>query len=86
VTFHELQRIRIPAPGRVEPYPEWNVPKPTLPGGVVVQVNAYHDEAGNVLERWLLSETDERWYRLERYSDRWVAVKVAQRVPVGHGK
>ncbi len=78
----DLQRLLIPEPGKVEPYPEWPVPHPVLPMGVKVQVNAYHDEHGNVLERWILSETDVRWYRLEKWVNRWVTVQVAQKKPV----
>jgi hypothetical protein len=75
----DLQRYLIPEPGKVEPYPEWTVPHPILPNGVKVQVNAYHDEHGNVLERWMLSESDVRWYRLERWVNRWITVQVAQK-------
>ena len=78
----ELQRILIPAPGKVEPYPDWEPPKPHHSHGEKIQVNAYHDEAGNVLERWLLSETDERWYRVERYTTKWVGIKVTVKGPV----
>jgi hypothetical protein len=78
----ELQRFLIPEPGNVKPYPEWKVPRPELPNGVKVQVNAYHDEHGNVLERWILSETDARWYRLEKYVDSWVTVQVARKKAV----
>lgn len=77
----EFHRFLIPPPGKVEPYDGWKVPHPVLPDGTRVTVTAYNDEAGNVLERWLLSETDERWYRVERYSERWVNVRVTRRTP-----
>ena len=77
-----LQRILVPQPGKVEPYPDWKVPVVEVHTGVRVQINAYHDDMGNVLERWLLSETDERWYRIEKYTTKWVGVKVTVRGPV----
>jgi hypothetical protein len=78
----DLQRFLIPEPVNVTRYEEWPVPHPVLPGEVKVQVNAYHDEHGNVLERWMLSETDVRWYRLEKWDNRLVTVQVARQKAV----
>lgn len=40
------------------------------------------DERGEIVERWLLSETDERWYKLEAWRDKWVTLKMAKRVAI----
>lgn len=78
----EFARILIQPPVNPTLYPEWQVPVANLPVTGRVQITAYHDEMGHVLERWLLSETDERWYRVERYTMQRVSVPVKRKVAV----
>lgn len=81
--WNEIQRILISRPIGVTPFYGYKVPHPRLQDGTRVQVNAYASDTGEIVERWLLSETDERWYRLEAWKDKWVTLKMSRRVAVG---
>ena len=79
----EIQRILISQPMLATPTDAWLPPRPHLPGGERIQVTAHVTENSEIVERWQFSETDVRWYRLERYSTRWVSIKVERKVPIG---
>jgi hypothetical protein len=66
-----------------QPYEYEFSPQPVLPNGARVQVTAFLDENGAVVERWQFSDTDIRWYRLEAYQGRRVTIKVERRAPTG---
>ena len=80
----EIQRITIDRPLSLTPYDGIPAPHPHHMDGTPIQVNLYYDENGCVVERWLLSETDERFYRLEKWDKAWVSVKIEKRKPVEH--
>ena len=80
---HELQRILIAQPMSATPTDAWLPPKPHLADGTRVQVTAHVSEHGEIVERWALSDDDVRWYRLECWKARWVAIKVDRRTPIG---
>jgi hypothetical protein len=78
----ELQRITVSEPMSLTPYDGIAAPHPHAANGEAIQVNVFHDECGHIIERWLLSETDVRYYRLEKWDSKWVSVKVPTRKPV----
>lgn len=80
----EIQRSLVSQPMSTTPYDEWKCPQPRDVHGQRIQVTAYYDESGHVVERWQFSETDVRWYRLEAFKERWVAIKVQARTAVGN--
>jgi len=80
--WNEIQRILISRPIGAQPFDGHRVPRPHLQDGTLVQVNAYVSDTGEIVERWLLSETDERWYKLEAWRDKWVTLKMAKRVAI----
>jgi hypothetical protein len=80
--WNEIQRILISRPIGTTPFDGHRVPRPHLQDGTLVQVNAYVSDTGEIVERWLLSETDERWYKLEAWRDKWVTLKMAKRVAI----
>ena len=82
VACGELQRVLVPDPGNVEAYPEWIPPVVRWPGTERMQVTSHHDTFGNVLERWQYSDTDIRWYRVEKFINRWVTVRISEKKPV----
>jgi hypothetical protein len=82
MSSQEIQRHWVPQPMSSQPYDAWTPPKPRDAKGELIQVTAHVDEFGHVVERWQFSETDVRWYRLEKYEDRWVSIKVAKRTAV----
>lgn len=79
--WNEIQRIAISRPIGCTPFQGHRVPRPHLQDGTLVQVNAYVSDTGEIVERWLLSETDE-WYKLEAWRDKWITLKIARRIAV----
>ena len=65
-----------------QPYTDYKPPRPTLLSGERIQVTAHVTEHSEIVERWQFSETDVRWYRLERWEQERVTLKIAKRVPV----
>lgn len=78
----ELQRVLIPQPMSAKPYPDYLPPKPHRLDGSRIQVTAFYTEHSEIVERWEMSETDVRWYRLEAWKQRWVTLKLDKRTPV----
>lgn len=79
---HDLQRVRIPEPAGLVPYPEWTPPFAQFAPGERIQILPFHDQAGNVVERWHFSDSDVRYYQVEKFVESWVAVKVEGKAPV----
>jgi hypothetical protein len=78
----ELQRILISQPMSTKPFEGYLCPHPHLLSGEQVQVTAHYTEHGEIVERWQLSDTDVRWYRLEAWKQKWVTLKVDSRTPI----
>ena len=87
-TKEERERLELPQVRRelqrmsATPFSGRTPPKPVNALGERIQVTCHVSEAGEIVERWQLSETDVRWYRLEAFRERWVTVKVDSRTPV----
>jgi hypothetical protein len=65
-----------------QPYDAWKPPKPHHANGEPIQVTVFHDEFGHIVERWQLSDTDVRWYKLEKWRNAWVTMKVEKQTAV----
>jgi hypothetical protein len=78
LTPTEFYRILVSPPVNPKPYEGFKPTPAYLPGRLPIAVTAYHDDDGHIYERWLLSETDERWYRIEK----WVFTRVSVAVKV----
>jgi hypothetical protein len=72
----EVQRISISPPMGATPTDVWIPPKPRDYKGERIQVTAYISEFNEIVERWQFSDTDVRWYRVERHTQERVSVKV----------
>lgn len=79
---NEVHRILVDAPMGAKPYDAWTPCRPRDAEGNRIQVTSHVDEYGHVLERWQFSETDVRWYRLEKYVDRRITIKVERKSAV----
>lgn len=73
----------ISQPMSAKPFDAHLCPRPHLLNGERIQVTAYYTEHGEIVERWQLSDTDVRWYRLEAYQGKWITLKVDKRTPIG---
>jgi len=60
-----VARILIPQPMAATSTDGWNVPRPRDYKDERIQVTAHATDENEVVERWCLSETDVRWYRIE---------------------
>lgn len=78
----EIHRILVSQPMSAQPYDAWKPPRVLVLGGERIQITAHMDEFSHVVERWQFSETDVRWYRLEKWDERRVSIKVQQRAAV----
>jgi hypothetical protein len=78
----EVQRVSISPPMGAAPYDAWKPPRPVDYKGERIQVTAHITEFNEVVERWQFSDTDVRWYRVERYRQERVTVKVERRGPL----
>ncbi len=79
----ELQRTAIGQPMSTTPLSGYKVPCPVDGAGERIQVTAFFDELGRTVERWQFSETDVRWYHVEKFVDRRVTVTTQVRGPIG---
>jgi len=79
----EVHRILISEPMSATATDSWKPPRPRNAKGERIQVTAHVSEHGEIVERWHFSDTDVRWYRLERYEGKRVTIKVERRVAVG---
>lgn len=77
----ELQRVRIAEPMSAHPFDGRTPPHPVDARGQPIQVTCHVTEFGEIVERWQLSDTDVRWYRLECFRSRWITLKIEKRVP-----
>jgi hypothetical protein len=80
--MQELQRTLISQPMSTTPLIGYTPPKPRDAQGNRIQVTAYSDEYGRTVERWDLSETDVRWYHVEKYVRKRVTVTTERRAPL----
>jgi len=78
----ELHRVLIPEPMGAKPFDGRMPPRPVDWQGNRIQVTVHTSEFGEIVERWQLSDTDVRWYRLELYDERRITLKVPRRVAV----
>lgn len=81
--YRELHRIAITQPMSTTPYPEHRCARPVLLNGERVQVTAFFDEHGRIVERWQLNDDDVRWYELQALAQRRVTIKVERRSAIG---
>lgn len=79
----DLQRTQISPPMGPVPLVGYAVPKPRDMKGERIQVTAYHDELGRTVERWQFSESDVRWYHVEKVVKKRISVTVERQVPIG---
>jgi len=68
----EKRRFLVPQPMATFPLENYPVPRPHLLGGEKVQVLAFKNEHGKVVEKWHLSDTDIRWYEVSEDGERKV--------------
>ena len=78
-----MHRVLVPPPMGAKPYDGWTPCQPVDYKGDRIQVTAHMDEWGHVLERWQFNETDVRWYKLEKFDERRVTIKVERKTAVG---
>lgn len=79
----ELQRTAISQPMSTTPLTGYTVPRPTNVGGELIQVTAFFDELGRTVERWQFTDTDVRWYHVEKVVKKRVTVTVERGAPIG---
>lgn len=79
----ELQRTAISQPMGVTPLTGYTVIKPVDLRGERIQVTAFYDELGRTVERWQFTETDVRWYHVEKVVKKRISVTVERQVPIG---
>lgn len=60
----------------------YTVPRPRDSAGELIQVTAFSDEFGRTVERWQFSETDVRWYHVEKFTRKKVTVTVERSSPL----
>lgn len=80
--MNELQRTEISQPMGATPLTGYTVPKPVDMHGERIQVTAFYDELGRTVERWEFSETDIRWYHVEKVVNKRISVTVERKVPM----
>jgi hypothetical protein len=78
----ELQRTLIGQPMSTTPLPEFKVPHAVDIAGEKIQITAFFDEMGRTVERWQFSDTDVRWYHVEKFVTKRVTVYVERGAPI----
>ena len=78
----ELQRTKISQPMSTTPLAGYKVPRPVDLAGELIQVTAFHDELGRTVERWQFSESDVRWYHVEKFVKKRVTITTERAVPI----
>lgn len=68
-------RILIAQPMGTIPAQNYTPPKPHLLNGELVQVTAFTDEHGRLVERWQFSDDDVRWYEVLESGKQTVGTK-----------
>lgn len=79
----ELQRTAITQPMSTTLLAGYAVPHPRDSAGELIQVTAFYDEMGRTVERWQFSETDVRWYHVEKVVKKRVMITSERSVPLG---